>query len=145
MTSLSRARTMLALGIVAAGAMTMSAQWALRAQQPADDPHFTGKSDALESKDLGISRRRFEPGARSAWHSHDKGQLIFVEEGRARTQKKGQPIRELGPGDSDYTGPNIVHWHGAVPQTHFLQIAVGFGGEIKWMDKVTDAEYAGKK
>jgi len=124
-------------------ALVSASYWTGHAQQ--DDPRFTGKSDTMEAKDLGIGRRSFEPGARSAWHSHDKGQLIYVEEGRARTQKKGQPIRELGLGDSDYTGPNVVHWHGAVPQTHFVQVAVSFGGDIKWMEKVTDAEYAGKK
>lgn len=143
MTALSRARVYLGAGLVVAGTLVMSAT----AQQPAapgDDPRFTGKSDALESKDLGVSRRRFEPGARSAWHSHDKGQLLYVEEGRARTQKRGQPLREMGSGESDYTGPNVIHWHGAVPHTHFIQVAVSFGGEIKWMEKVTDAQYAGK-
>ena len=70
--------------------------------------------------------------------------MLFVEEGRARTQKKAQPLRELGVGDSDYTGPNVVHWHGAAPDQRFVQIAVSFGGETKWLQKTTDAEYAGK-
>jgi quercetin dioxygenase-like cupin family protein len=117
-------------------------RWNGYAQQ--DDARFTGRSDVLESKELGISRRSFEPGARSAWHSHDKGQLLFVEEGRARTQKKDQPIKELAAGDSEYTAPNVVHWHGAAPSQRFVQIAVSFGGETKWMQKTTDAEYAGK-
>ncbi len=117
-------------------------RWTGYAQQ--DDPRFTGRSETVDSKDLGIGRRSFEPGARSAWHSHDKGQLIFVEDGRARTQKKGQPIKELGVGESDYTGPNVVHWHGATPNQRLLQIAVSFGGDTKWMQKTTDAEYAGK-
>ena len=144
MTPLTRARVWLAAGLLAAGTMVLPARTARAQQPPGDDPRFTGKSDALESKDLSLSRRRFDPGARSAWHSHEKGQLIYVEEGRARTQKKGQPIRELAVGDSDYTGPHIVHWHGAVPQTHFVQVAVSFGGEITWMERVTDAEYSGK-
>jgi len=109
-----------------------------------NDPRFTGRSDALDSKDLGVGRRSFEPGARSAWHSHDKGQLLFVEEGRARVQRKGEAIKELKPGDSDYTPPNVVHWHGAVPAERYVQVAVSFGGDIKWMEKVTDAEYSGK-
>jgi quercetin dioxygenase-like cupin family protein len=121
--------------------------WLGRAQQPqpaGDDPRFTGKSISLESKDLGVSRRRFEPGARSAWHSHDRGQLLFVEEGRARLQKRGQPLSELAKGESDYTSPNVVHWHGATPHEPLVQVAVGFGGETRWMEKVTDEEYAGK-
>ena len=114
-------------------------------QPPGDDPRFTGLSTVIESKDLSIARRRFEPGARSAWHSHERGQLLYVEEGRMRTQKRGQPMRELGVGESDYTSPNAVHWHGAVPHTHLIQVNVGFGGETKWMEKVTDAEYEGKR
>jgi quercetin dioxygenase-like cupin family protein len=123
-------------------ALVSASYWTGHAQQ--DDPRFTGKSDTMEAKDLGIGRRSFEPGARSAWHSHDKGQLIFVEQGRARTQKKGQPMKELALGESDYTGPNVVHWHGATPGDRFVQIAVGFGGEIKWLQKTTDDEYNGR-
>ena len=118
---------------------------ATQAQQPpaagADDPRFTGKSVTMEGKDLTAARRHFEPGARSAWHSHDKGQLLLVEQGRMRTQKRGQAVKELGVGESDYTGPNLVHWHGAAPGQALVQINVGFGGETKWLEKVTDAEY----
>jgi len=128
--------SLLALALVA------TSYWTGHAQQ--DDPRFTGKSDTMEAKDLGIGRRSFEPGARSAWHSHDKGQLIFVEQGRARTQKKGQPMKELALGESDYTGPNVVHWHGATPADRLVQVAVSFGGEIKWLQKTTDDEYNGR-
>jgi len=114
------------------------------AQQVPDDSRFTGKTVVMEGKDLSAARRRFEPGARTAWHSHDKGQLLLVEEGRMRTQKKGGAVRELGVGDSEYAGPNVVHWHGAAAGQALVQINVGFGGETKWLDKVTDAEYRGK-
>ena len=123
-------------------AFTTAAYWTGRAEQ--DDPRFTGRSETMDAKDLGIGRRSFEPGARSAWHSHDKGQLIYVEQGRARTQKQGQAMKELGVGDSDYTAPNIVHWHGATPTDRLIQVAVSFGGEIKWLQKTTDDEYNGK-
>jgi quercetin dioxygenase-like cupin family protein len=126
-------------------ALAVSTHWVGRAQQPptaaADDPRFTGKTVTMESKDLSIARRRFEAGARSAWHSHDRGQLLMVEEGRLRTQKRGQAIKDLGVGESDYTAPNIVHWHGAGPGQALVQINVGFGGDTKWLEKVTDAEY----
>ena len=128
----------------ASAVLLVSAYWTGFAQQPADDPRFTGISTVMESKDLSIARRRFEPGARSAWHSHDSGQLLFVEQGRMRTQKRSQAVRELGVGESDYTGPKIEHWHGAVPQTHLIQLNVGFSGETRWLQKVTDAEYSGK-
>ena len=110
-----------------------------------DDPRFTGKSVVMDGKELTVARRSFEAGARAAWHSHDNGQLLLVEDGRMRTQKKGGAIKELGKGESDYTGPKIVHWHGAVSGQALVQINVGFGGETKWMEKVTDAEYEGRK
>jgi quercetin dioxygenase-like cupin family protein len=127
-------------------AAAVSARWISHAQttQPAtDDPRFTGVSTGLEATGLSVSRRRFEPGARSAWHFHDHGQLLFVEEGRARTQKRGGPMKEMGPGESDYTPPKIEHWHGAAPHEHFVQVAVGFGSGITWLEKTTDAEYDG--
>ena len=121
--------------------LVASTRWIGHAEQ--DDPHFTGHSDVLDNKDLSASRRSFDAGARSAWHSHSKGQVLFVEEGRARVQRKGQPIKEFGVGETDYTGPNVVHWHGATPDRRLVQVALSFG-EIKWMEKVTDAEYSSK-
>ncbi len=131
-----------AMVVALAFALASASYWTGHAQQ--DDPRFTGKSDTMEAKDLGIGRRSFEPGARSAWHSHDKGQVIFVEQGRARTQKKGQPMKELGLSESDYTAPNVVHWHGATPTDRLVQVAISFGGETKWLQKTTDDEYSGK-
>src|SRR3954465_7270044 len=107
-------------------------------------PQFTGKSTVMDGKDLSAARRSFEPGARTYWHSHDNGQLLLVEDGRMRTQKKGGPVKELGKGESDYAGPNVVHWHGAVPGQTLIQINVGFGGETKWLDEVTAAQYNAK-
>ena len=107
-------------------------------------PLFTGKSTVMDGKELSVARRGFEPGARTYWHSHDNGQLLLVEDGRMRTQKKGGPVKELGKGESDYTGATVVHWHGAVPAQALIQINVGFGGETRWLERVTDAEYAGK-
>jgi quercetin dioxygenase-like cupin family protein len=140
---MKRVALVLMFGVVLAA----SSRWT-RAQQPAagtDDPRFTGRSDNMDAKDLGVGRRSFEAGARSAWHTHDKGQLLFVEQGRGRVQRKGEAIKELTVGDSDYTAPNVVHWHGAVPTERYVQVAVSFGGDIKWMQKVTDAEYNAKK
>ena len=112
------------------------------AQQNA--PLFTGKSVTMDGKDLSVARRSFEAGARTYWHSHSNGQLFMVEDGRMRTQKKGGPMRELAKGDSDYAGPNVIHWHGAAPGQPAVQINVGFGGGTKWLNEVTDTEYNGK-
>ena len=132
---MTRIAVLLGLGLLLVGSSY--------AQQ--NEPRFTGKSVAMDGKDLSAARRSFEPGARTFWHSHDNGQLLLVEDGRMRTQKKGGPMRELGKGESEYAGPNVVHWHGAVPGQPLVQINVGFGGTTKWLDAVTDAEYAGKK
>jgi quercetin dioxygenase-like cupin family protein len=109
-----------------------------------NEPRFTGKSVAMDGKDLSVARRSFEPGARTFWHSHSSGQLLMVEDGRMRTQKKGGPMKELGKGESDYAGPNVVHWHGAAPGQAAVQINVGFGGEAKWLEAVTTAQYDGR-
>ena len=106
-----------------------------------DDPHFTGKTIVMEGKELTAARRHFDAGARSAWHSHDKGQLLMVEEGRMRSQKRGQAVKEFGVHESEYTEPNVVHWHGATPSQPLTQINVGFGGQTQWLEKVTDSEY----
>ena len=139
--------------IVLAGSLFVlfvgSAVWTRAAQQPAaadvEASRFTGTTVNLEAGGAAVGRRRFEAGARTAWHSHPRGQLLFVQEGRARIQKKGQPFKDFAPGQSDFTGPDIVHWHGATPDSPLVHVAVGFGGETKWLEKVSDDEYLGKK
>ena len=115
------------------------------AQQPGTRPQFTGTSTVMDGKDLSAARRSFEPAARTYWHSHDNGQLLLVEKGRMRVQKRGESMKELGPGGTDYTGPNVVHWHGAAPNEALVQINVGFGGGSKWYEEVTADQYNGKK
>ena len=125
----------------------MTGVWTRAAQQPGaaelEAARFTGKSTVLPADGVGVGRRRFEAGARTAWHSHPNGQLLFVQEGRLRMQKRGQAIKEIGQGESDFTGSSIEHWHGAAASMPLTHVAVGFGGETKWLDKVTDEEYAG--
>jgi quercetin dioxygenase-like cupin family protein len=98
----------------------------------------------MDGKDLTIARRRFEAGARTYWHSHERGQLLMVERGKMRTQKRGQPMQELGEGGTDYTAPNVVHWHGAAPDQALVQINAGFGGTASWFEEATADQYAGK-
>jgi quercetin dioxygenase-like cupin family protein len=143
MTAIERAKRVARGGVWTMALVLVLGYWTGYAQQP-NEPRFTGVSTAMESKDLSVARRRFEPGARSFWHSHDNGQLLYVEQGRMRTQRRGQKMRELGAGESDYTGPNMEHWHGAAPQTHLIQVNVGFGGAAKWLEEVSEAQYSGK-
>jgi quercetin dioxygenase-like cupin family protein len=131
-----------------AALLTVSATWIGRAQQgqPPSAARFTGTSTSMDGKDLTIARRRFEAGARTYWHSHPRGQLLMVEQGRMRTQKRGGPMQELGPWASDYTAADVAHWHGAAPDQALVQINAGFGGgPATWFEEVTADDYSGKK
>lgn len=88
----------------------------------------------------------FEPGARTAWHTHPLGQTLIVTFGRGRVQREGGPIEEIHQGDVVWFAPGEKHWHGAAPDTGMSHIAiqeVQDGEVVTWMDHVTDAEYGG--
>lgn len=112
-------------------------------QQPTD-ANFTGVVTPMDAKDVTAGRRTFAAGARTAWHSHDKGQLILAESGRMRTGRRGESIKEYETGGSEYTPPNVEHWHGATPAGPLVQVNIQFGGTTKWLARTTDDEYAGK-
>ncbi len=86
----------------------------------------------------------FEPGARSAWHTHPAGQYLIVTSGVGRVQQWGGKIEEIRAGDVIWTPPGVKHWHGAAPTTGMTHIAlqdkVG-GKNVDWMEKVTDEQY----
>jgi quercetin dioxygenase-like cupin family protein len=87
----------------------------------------------------------FEPGARSAWHSHPLGQTLVVLSGSGRVQAWGGPIEELSPGDVVWAPPAEKHWHGASPTVAMAHLAVQeatAGTAVDWMEKVTDEQYA---
>jgi quercetin dioxygenase-like cupin family protein len=86
----------------------------------------------------------FEPGARTAWHTHPLGQTLFVTSGCGRAQREGGPIEEIRPGDVVWFPPGEKHWHGASPATAMSHIAIAEaldGKVVDWMEKVTDAQY----
>ncbi|WP_444459805.1 (R)-mandelonitrile lyase [Rhodobacter capsulatus] len=86
----------------------------------------------------------FEPGARTAWHTHPLGQTLIVTFGRGRVQREGGPIEEIHPGDVVCFAPEERHWHGAAPDTAMSHIAlqeVKDGQVVTWMEHVTDADY----
>jgi quercetin dioxygenase-like cupin family protein len=125
----------------------LSLYWLAHAQNAATDAdRFTGVTRRLEAEGWRVSRRSFEASARSAWHRHSGGQLIFVESGRARVQERGEQMLELSVGESHYTGQGVEHWHGAAPDSEFRQVAMSRGDEAEtvWLEKVTDAHYAGR-
>ena len=81
-------RTLVAGILISGGGLAMAAQ------QPASNTNFTGVVTAMDAKDITGGRRKFEAGARTAWHSHDRGQLIYAEQGRIRTGRRGQAFKE---------------------------------------------------
>jgi quercetin dioxygenase-like cupin family protein len=104
----------------------------------------TGGSVPVESN-INAALRRFEPGNKTYWHSHDGGFILFVQEGRARVQRRGEPMKELRVGEIDYAPPGVEHWHGAAPNEPLVQLGVvPFGGGIRFLEPVTDAQYNGQ-
>jgi quercetin dioxygenase-like cupin family protein len=87
----------------------------------------------------------FEPGARTAWHTHPLGQTLIVTAGCGRAQREGGPIEEIRPGDIVWIPPGEKHWHGAGPTTAMTHIAIQEaldGKAVEWLEKVTDEQYA---
>lgn len=87
----------------------------------------------------------FEPGSRSAWHTHPAGQVLIVNAGVGRVQQWGGPVQEIRPGDVIWTPPGVKHWHGAAPTTALTHIAIqeAVGGKnVEWLEKVSDEQYA---
>jgi quercetin dioxygenase-like cupin family protein len=86
----------------------------------------------------------FEPGARTAWHTHPLGQTLIVTAGCGRAQRWGGPIEEIRPGDVISFAPGEKHWHGAAPTTAMTHIAIQEyldGRPVDWLEKVSDEQY----
>ena len=86
----------------------------------------------------------FEPGARTAWHTHPLGQTLLVVSGCGRVQRDGGPVEVIRPGDIVWFEPNEKHWHGAAPDCAMSHIAIAEmkdGSVVTWMEKVADEQY----
>ena len=116
---------------------------------PAD--YFTGSVwiDEIvvgaEPSRLRLFRVSFEPGARTAWHTHPVGQVLHVLTGSGLVQLEGQPVRAIHPGDTVVIAPGERHWHGAGPRNTMVHLALqetdAHGGDVVWLEQVTDQEY----
>lgn len=87
----------------------------------------------------------FEPGARTAWHTHPLGQTLIVTAGCGRVQCAGGPVEQIRPGDVVWISPGEKHWHGAAPTTAMTHIAIQEsldGKAVDWMEHVSDEQYA---
>jgi len=116
---------------------------------PAD--YFTGavrQDPVIEAPEPARIRANvvtFEPGARTAWHTHPLGQTLYVLSGVGHAQKEGGGIEEIRPGDVVWFAPNEKHWHGASPtvaMSHFAIQEALDGSPVTWLEKVSDEDYA---
>src|SRR5947199_9620960 len=109
------------------------------------DPLFQAPDPAR----AGGAHVTFEPGARTAWHTHPLGQTLIVTSGLGWVQREDGPIEEIRPGDVVWFPPNEKHWHGAMPtsaMTHIaIQEALEDGKIVDWMEQVSEAQYGGKE
>lgn len=121
-----------------------------RASMPGPGDWFTGKvridplfNPAAPDRVQG-AHVTFEPGARTAWHTHPLGQTLIVTSGRGLVQREGGPVEEIGQGDVVWFAAGERHWHGAAPDTGMSHIAlqeVKDGQVVTWAEHVSDAEY----
>ncbi len=105
------------------------------------DPLFQATAPARASGSL----ITFEPGARTAWHTHPLGQILIVTAGTGRVQRWGDPVEEIHQGDVVWIPPGQKHWHGAAPNSSMAHIAIVEqldGKSVEWMEKVSNAQYA---
>lgn len=118
--------------------------------QPAPPANFTG-SARIDSSFSATPHGRvsgatvtFEPGARTAWHTHPLGQTLIVTAGTGRVQRWGDPVEEIRQGDIVWIPPGQKHWHGAGPNTAMTHIAIVEqlkGKSVEWLEKTTDEQY----
>jgi quercetin dioxygenase-like cupin family protein len=114
---------------------------------------FTGEVyvDTVRTPDhqsaIGCAHVRFAPGARTAWHSHPRGQTLYVTDGIGRVAYRGGTSVEIRPGDVVYIEPGEEHWHGATPDRFMSHVAMqeadADGQVVTWLEHVTDEEYDG--
>ncbi len=118
--------------------------------RPGPEDYFTGKVriDApfagSEPARVGGATVTFEPGARTAWHTHPLGQTLIVTQGRGWIQVWGEEIQEMNQGDIVWIPEDVKHWHGATPETAMTHIAIAEslnGSPVDWLEQVSDAQY----
>ena len=139
-------RSLVLFGILGLG---LTGVWVHAAQQPATSPpaqtfnpaNFTGTVTPRNTSDIRMNRYHFDPSARTKWHSHEAGQVIYVEEGRLRVQERGKAARDVEQGATVHVAPGVEHWHGAVPSGQGItQISLSFG-TTNWKEPVNDNDY----
>ena len=107
--------------------------------------HIDGIRNPDEQSAVGCAHVRFAPGARTAWHTHSRGQTLYVTDGIGYVASRGGEVREIRPGDVVFIEPGEEHWHGASPDRFMAHIAIqeadAQGKVVTWHGEVTEDEY----
>lgn len=101
-----------------------------------------------EQSAIGCAHVRFAPGARTAWHTHPRGQTLYVTDGIGLVATRSDGVREIRPGDVVYIEPGEEHWHGATPDRFMAHVAMqeadASGQVVTWLDHVSEADYSAR-
>jgi 4-carboxymuconolactone decarboxylase len=150
LTAVFMTMTLLAPAVTQAQTLTIT-RGGTRTVRQAPAENFTGIArvemlfETLEPLQASGGSVTFEPGARTAWHSHPAGQLLIVTSGSGRVQRWGDRVEEIGTGDVVRIPPGQKHWHGASPQASMTHIAITEprdGTNVQWMEKVSDEQFS---
>ena len=120
-----------------------------REAEPLDPANFTGQGTLVrmlgvcEGPQINAYTVTFQPGTRTAWHTHTGTQLLLVTAGTCRFQARNGPVYEAGTGSVVSIAPGEQHWHGATPDAPATHVALNVDATTDWLEKVTDEEYAG--
>jgi len=110
----------------------------------AGEVRFGRHNEPSHETDLVVLGVSFDPGARTHWHSHPEGQVLYVLEGKAFVKTEDGEHVEAGPGDTVYAPAGELHWHGAAPDSSMTHLSITYGGATEWAGReVTDEEYGG--
>lgn len=143
--------------VLCASATSAQSDQMITVAHPGSQPSEAGPADnfkgsvRVDSRFKGTGEARitgatvtFEPGARTAWHTHPLGQTLIVTAGAGLVQEWGRPVQEIRPGDVVWIPPGVKHWHGATATTgmsHIAFLEARDGKTVEWMEQVSDEQY----
>ena len=114
---------------------------------PVDPNNFVGTgrmaklAGSADDHALKLYWVEFDPGSRTNWHTHSGTQILLVQQGRCRFQREGEPVVELGVGETVTISGGVRHWHGATPDAPMAHLAVNVATDTRWLEPVTEEQY----